>query len=74
MENNPENSGEKVITVEQAIEAARYVRSFIKLNGGDPYDVDWFGKKPTYLPEDVSKAWDVVVARADYEAEKGIRA
>lgn len=72
MENNPEDkSNEKTITVDQAIEAMRYVRSYIKLNGGDPYDVDWFGKKPSHLPEDVSRAWDTVVAQADQEAGKG---
>lgn len=77
MENNfgnfEEKLGHKWITDKQVVDAMVYVRSYVELNGGDPYDIDWFGKKPSHLPEDVSRAWDVVVQRADDEAKLGIQ-
>lgn len=45
------------ITEDQMLDALRYVRSYVELNGGDPYAID-FDKKPKTLPEDVSRAWD----------------
>lgn len=65
--------GHKWITDKQVCEAMDYVRSYVELNGGDPYDIDWFGKKSKFLPEDVSRAWDTVVQRADDEATLGVR-
>lgn len=48
---------ENVVTENQMLEAMDYVRSYVKFNGGDPFDIDW-EKKPKFLPEDVSRAWD----------------
>lgn len=73
MEDMEKKLGHKWITDKQVVDAMNYVRSYVELNGGDPYDIDWFGKKPKFLPDDVSRAWDVVVQRADDEAKLEIQ-
>ena len=64
--------GHKWITDDQVVEAMDYVRAYIKMNGGNPYGIEWFKPKPKFLPEDVAKAWDTVVQRADDEQKLGI--
>lgn len=47
MENN--------ISLPQALEAQEYVRSFIRFNGGDPFE-DGAEEMKSWWPEDVKKA------------------
>lgn len=60
---------------DNSIKAAEYVMSYIAMNGGNTFaDIDW-EHKPKGLPEDVSRAWDVVVEANAKDAElarKGI--
>lgn len=37
--------------------AMRFVRQYIKANGGNPYAIRW-DEKPKYLPPEVDKAWE----------------
>ena len=59
----------------QMLEALKYVRSYIELNGGDPFSFpsgDKWQTKPKDLPEDVSRAWDTYKGYWDMIKEQGI--
>lgn len=57
---------------DNSIKAAHYVMSYIVMNGGSQYaDIDW-EHKPKGLPEDVSRAWDVVVDSQKEMMAKGV--
>lgn len=43
------------ITLQQALQAQEYVKSFIRFNGGDPFD-DGAMEPKNWWPEDVKKA------------------
>lgn len=62
-------------TQEQMLEALRYIRSYIELNGGDPFtfpsDERW-RTKPKNLPEDVSAAYDTYNGYWDMIQKQGI--
>lgn len=62
-------------TQEQMLEALRYIRSYIELNGGDPFDFPSGKKwqtKPKNLPEDVSAAYDTYQGYWNMIKEQGI--
>lgn len=52
-----EEKSSKEITLDQALEAEQYVKSYIKFKGGDPYE-DAPYEHPELWPEDVQKAWE----------------
>lgn len=66
---------ENEYTQEQMLEALRYIRSYIKFNGGDPYDFpsgERWQEKPKHLPEDVARAYDVYQGYWNEIKEQGI--
>lgn len=65
--------GHKLVSEEQSLEAREYVYKYYRTVGENPYAIEWFQEKPKWLPEDVSKAWDTVVQRADDLATLGIQ-
>ena len=62
-------------TQSQMLEALRYIRSYIKFNGGDPFDFpsgERWQEKPKNLPRDVSVAYDTYKGYWDMVKAKGI--
>lgn len=62
-------------TQSQMLEALKYIRSYIKFNGGDPFtfpsDKRW-RTKPKNLPADVSAAYDTYEGYWKMIQDKGI--
>ena len=70
-----ENFQNDEYTQEQMLDALRYIRSYIKFNGGDPFSFPGgkrWRNKPKNLPEDVSRAWDTYTGYWDMIKQKGI--
>lgn len=58
---------ENELTPDQVQQAYAYVLSYLKFKGIDIPSVD-FDKKPKNLPEDVSRAWDILIQdNRDYD-------
>lgn len=62
-------------TQSQMLEALKYIRSYIKFNGGDPFDFpsgERWQEKPKNLPKDVSAAYDTYKGYWDMIKQQGI--
>lgn len=62
---------EKVITLDQALEAERYVNAYIKHMGGDPAEVLTQEGCEKRFPEDVRKAFETSKAFWDEQEKAG---
>lgn len=60
------------VTYQQAMQAQKYIESYIKMTGQDPADVLTTPGCEKSFPEDVKKAWDTVAAFDRQNEEEGI--
>lgn len=63
---------EKEITLNQALEAEQYVKTYMKFIGMDPFDIDEDFTPPENWPADVKSAWETYSLYFDSLKEEDI--